>query len=71
MKPRRWYSSPELNPHPRPPAVRPALSEIYLSCAARVRPDQSQVIKRQPDPAPRRSAAPARSPRLPRLIEAA
>lgn len=71
MKPRRWYSSPELNPHPRPPAVRPALSEIYLAATARVRPDQGPVIKRQLSPAPRRAAAPARSPRLPRLIEAA
>jgi hypothetical protein len=71
MTPRRWYSSPELNPQQRPPAVRPELTAIYLACAARVRSDQGSVIRRQPDPAPKRSAAPARSPRPPRLIEAA
>lgn len=71
MKPRRWYSSPELNPHPRPPAVRPALSEIYLACTSRVRRDQGPVIRQPPAPAPKRSAAPARTPRPPRIIEAA
>lgn len=70
MKPRRWYSSPEANPHPSPPDVRPVISEIYLAYTARARREQGPIIKQEPAPAqatPRRAAA----PRAPRRIEAA
>jgi len=71
MKPRRWYSSPERNPHPTPPAVRPQLTAIYLRCAELVLPEQGPVIRRQATADQGRGAAPARPPRPPRLIEAA
>jgi hypothetical protein len=45
MKPRRWYSGPELNPHAARPAVRFIPAQIYLTYAARARREQGPILK--------------------------
>ncbi|NNJ10455.1 hypothetical protein EKD04_008960 [Chloroflexales bacterium ZM16-3] len=45
MKPRRWYSSPEVNPIPRPRMVIPFASLIQLAYAARTYRQQGSIIK--------------------------
>ncbi len=47
MKPRRWYSSPEHNPSPNPPA-RPFPALIYWLYTTRTRSEQGPIIKRRP-----------------------
>lgn len=74
MKPRRWYSSPEYNPEPRPRQRQPFPTASYWAFTSRTRLDQGAIIRCQPPEATeggqRRSAAP-RAPRPPRLIDAA
>jgi len=74
MKPRRWYSSPEHNPHVGPRTTTPFPTAIYWAFTTRTRLEQGAIIRFQPaDPAsgaPRRGDAP-RAPRPPRLIDAA
>jgi hypothetical protein len=74
MKPRRWYSSPEHNPDPRPRSFEAFPESVYWSYTARTRLDQGGVIKATPAEAAggaqRRRAAP-QVPRPPRLIDAA
>ncbi len=50
MKPRRWYSSPELNPNPTPPA-RPFPAPVYWAYTTRTRREQGAIIKSAPAPA--------------------
>lgn len=74
MKPRRWYSSPEVPPTPELSRRAPLPEPIYWCFTTRTRLDQGPVIKTAPPDAAagqlRRSAAPARA-RPPRLIDAA
>lgn len=74
MKPRRWYSSPELNPHPRPPRVRPFPAPIYWAYTTRTHTEQGAIIKTVPQAnsaaTERRGTTPPGS-RPPRLIDAA
>lgn len=74
MKPRRWYSSPEHNPHVGPRTTTPFPTAIYWAFTTQTRLEQGAIIRFQPaDPdsgAQRRSGAP-RTPRTPRLIDAA
>ncbi|HMQ31385.1 MAG TPA: hypothetical protein PKD53_11690 [Chloroflexaceae bacterium] len=44
MKPRRWYSSPEHNPNPAPPA-RPFPARVYWVYTTRTRREQGPIIK--------------------------
>ncbi len=74
MKPRRWYSSPEVNPHPNPRRGRVFPAAIYWTYLTRTRLEQGPIIKTQPaesDAAPQRRAAVSLQPRPPRLIDAA
>jgi hypothetical protein len=48
MKPRRWYSSPEINPTPTPPTALPFTSLIQLAYAARTYCQQGPIIKLTP-----------------------
>jgi hypothetical protein len=45
MKPRRWYSSPEVNPSPEPPRSPPFASLIQLAYTARTHRHQGPIIK--------------------------
>jgi hypothetical protein len=45
MKPRRWYSSPEVNPTPESPMAQPYTSLIQLAYAARTHRQQGAIIK--------------------------
>jgi hypothetical protein len=45
MKPRRWYSSPEVNPSPEPQGSPPFASLIQLAYAARTHHQQGPIIK--------------------------
>jgi hypothetical protein len=47
LKPRRWYSSPEVNPLPNPPPVSPPISAVALRYGSKVRKDQGPVLKYQ------------------------
>ncbi|NTU81089.1 MAG: hypothetical protein HGA45_17195 [Chloroflexales bacterium] len=75
MKPRRWYSSPEVKPLPPSLSARPFPAAIYWAFTALTRLEQGSIIKSAP-PAPpatphgRESAARASAPRV-RLIDAA
>jgi hypothetical protein len=46
-KPRRWYSSPEVNPSPDPPAVPPPITPQLLRYGARVRKQHGPALKLQ------------------------
>ncbi len=74
MKPRRWYSSREFNPHPAPPPVRPLRDRAYWRWMGRPRLEQGPIIKpANPQTATaqeRRERAP-RAPCPPRRINAA
>ncbi len=59
MKPRRWYSSPEFNPQPRPPQVRPRLNDRHLMYVGKVRVQPTPVLKARRRWKPRVSALPA------------
>jgi hypothetical protein len=48
MKPRRWYSSPEMNPTPASPTAPPFTSLIQLVYAARTYCQQGPIIKLAP-----------------------
>ncbi|RRR69679.1 MAG: hypothetical protein EI684_15000 [Candidatus Viridilinea halotolerans] len=50
MKPRRWYSSPELNPTQQPLPVRPFPSAIYWTFTTYTYRAQGAVIKRPMPP---------------------
>lgn len=54
MKPRRWYSSPEMSPNSRTRAV-PFASQIQLAYAARTSQQQGPIIK-APRDEPQRAA---------------
>jgi hypothetical protein len=74
MKPRRWYSSPEINPHPRPSVARAFPAAVYWAFTTRTRLEQGPIIKAQPaegGASPQRRAAVSLQPRPPRLIDAA
>ncbi|MGQ9927705.1 MAG: hypothetical protein ACUVS4_12660 [Chloroflexaceae bacterium] len=45
MKPRRWYSSREFNPHPVPPA-RPLRDQAYWRWMGHTRLEQGPIIRR-------------------------
>ncbi len=46
MKPRRWYSSPEANPHPQPPSSGLFLNQMQLRYIGKVRiPSSGPVLK--------------------------
>ncbi|NTW01286.1 MAG: hypothetical protein HGA19_08225 [Oscillochloris sp.] len=45
MKPRRWYSSPEMNPNSSPSTALPFASLIQLAYAARTYCQQGSIIK--------------------------
>ncbi len=47
MKPRRWYSSPEVNPTPFPSLVQPGLHQIYLHYACKIRMYHGPVLKQR------------------------
>jgi|GEM_PF-1327267 len=74
MKPRRWYSSREFNPHPVPPPARPLRDQAYWRWMGRTRLEQGPIIRRA---TPHAGAAHARrarapwAPRPPRRINAA
>lgn len=51
MKPRRWYSSPELDPNPDPPA-RPFPEHVYWAYTTRTRREQGAIIKSDPVTSP-------------------
>jgi hypothetical protein len=75
MKPRRWYSSPEMNPTHTPPTALPFTSLIQLAYAARTYRQQGPIIKLTPVEPPQDSRgqdpqAPAASA-LMRRIDAA
>jgi hypothetical protein len=70
MKPRRWYSSPELNPEPTLPGVQVSPSRIYLVYASRAHREQGPIIKQQLAPATPTPQHPVVR-RPPRRIEAA
>lgn len=70
MKPRRWYSSPELDPSPTAPA-RPFPTVVYWRFTTHTQPQQGQTIKATP---PEAASAPDRrgvrivdAPRLRRI----
>lgn len=46
MKPRRWYSGPEVNPHPQPTATHPSPAAIYWVFTARTQREQGAIIRR-------------------------
>jgi len=73
MKPRRWYSSPEVNPHPTPPPARPFPAQVYWQLTTRTRLEQGPIIRPQPPAtvAPQRRGAAPRATRPPRRIEVA
>lgn len=48
MKPRRWYSSPEVNPTPQLPPVCPNVGLLHLRYTSRVRIEQGPVLKQRP-----------------------
>ncbi|MEI7771873.1 MAG: hypothetical protein WCI67_17915 [Chloroflexales bacterium] len=48
MKPRRWYSSPEVNPSPTPNGALPFTSLIHLAYTARTYRQQGSIIKLTP-----------------------
>ncbi|MEI7644044.1 MAG: hypothetical protein WCJ55_07160 [Chloroflexales bacterium] len=48
MKPRRWYSSPEMKPDPAPSTTLHYASLIQLACAARTDRQQGPIIKLTP-----------------------
>jgi hypothetical protein len=68
MKPRRWYSGPELNPHAARLAVRFIPAQIYLAYAARARREQGPILKQAAAAAAQRQPAARRGLRR---IEAA
>jgi hypothetical protein len=70
MKPRRWYSGPELNPHATRPAVRLIPAQIHLAYAARAGREQGPILKQAAVTAPPARRHPA-ARRGPRRIEAA
>jgi hypothetical protein len=45
MKPRRWYSSPEVNPHPRCLDKPPMPDQRSFTYAARARSQEGPVLK--------------------------
>jgi hypothetical protein len=72
MKPRRWYSGPEVNPSPAPRRA-PLPGASYWAFTTRTRLEQGSIIKCAPADQQRdqeRRAAP-RGPRPLRLIDAA
>ena len=74
MKPRRWYSSPEVNPQSSPAAARAFPAAVYWAFTTRTRLEQGPIIKSQPaesGASPQRRAAVSLQPRPPRLIDAA
>ncbi|MFQ3663465.1 MAG: hypothetical protein SNJ69_13860 [Chloroflexaceae bacterium] len=74
MKPRRWYSSREFNPHPTPPPGRPLRDQAYWRWTGRTRLEQGPIIKPanpQATAALERRESTPRTPRPPRRINAA
>jgi hypothetical protein len=74
MKPRRWYSSPEVNPHPSATPARAFPAAVYWAFTTRTRLEQGPIIRSQPadsGASPQRRAAVNLRPRPPRLIDAA
>lgn len=75
MKPRRWYSSPELNPTQQPLPVRPFPTAIYWVFTTFTRREQGAIIKRPTPPlAPQLHPKPTAGimmPERPRRINAA
>lgn len=71
MKPRRWYSSPELNPDSRPCPDRATPPTIYWCFTTRVRAVHNQVVRQQPVSATGNRSTPAPLSRPFRRIEAA
>ena len=72
MKPRRWYSSPEVKPRPPSPANRPFPARIYWAFTALTRLEQGAIIKSappEPPPTPqeREAATRAATPRVRRI----
>lgn len=74
MKPRRWYSSPEVNPTTEPARRAPFPDTLYWDFTTRTRLEQGAILKSAPVDEQagqqRRRAAPALA-RPPRLIDAA
>jgi hypothetical protein len=74
MKPRRWYSSPELSPTTTPDRRARLPEPIYWAFTTRTRCDQGPIIRAAPADAQaaqqRRDAARTLA-RPPRLIDAA
>jgi hypothetical protein len=50
MKPRRWYSSPEINPHPHPPPVRPVANQLHWYYTSKVRINRGPVLQKRTGP---------------------
>ncbi|MCS6880621.1 MAG: hypothetical protein RMK84_13305 [Oscillochloridaceae bacterium] len=74
MKPRRWYSSREFNPHPDPPPAPPLRDLTYWRSMGRTRQEQGPVIKpANPQAAAARGGRERalRAPRPPRRINTA
>ena len=46
-KPRRWYSSAEVNPSPDPPSVAPPITPQLLRYGAKVRQQHGPALKLQ------------------------
>lgn len=75
MKPRRWYSSPEINPEPQSHAAHPFPDAVYWAFTAHTRLEQGPIIKSAAPALPqtppgRDSAARGAAPRV-RRIDAA
>ena len=45
LKPRRWYSSPEVNPLARPTPVRPQITAQLLRYSARVPRQHGPILR--------------------------
>lgn len=52
MKPRRWYSSAEVNPLPHLPQVRPQITKQLMHYTAKVRQQHGPVLTTRTGPLP-------------------
>ncbi|MFV9504929.1 MAG: hypothetical protein AB4911_10240 [Oscillochloridaceae bacterium umkhey_bin13] len=48
MKPRRWYSGPEVNPHPQSTVNHPSPAAIYWAFTTRTWREQGAIIRQNP-----------------------
>lgn len=75
MKPRRWYSSPELNPSRSPQSGQPFPTASYWAFTRLTHREQGAIIKSpapvQPEPAPGRGGSGLVALERPRRINAA